>query len=366
MRASIHRPTQIQVDLQAISYNVEQVVSHLPHSSKVFAVVKANAYGHGAAAVAKTLVEQVDGFCVSNIDEALELRQIGIQQDILVLGVVPVSAVSLAKEENILLTVASAEWLNQVDEQDLSGLRAHIKVDSGMGRIGFRDSLAVNHAIEFLENNGALVEGIFTHFATADEKDETQFNEQLETFKNCLSELKKQPPLVHASNSATSIWHSETIFNMVRLGDIIYGLNPSGHELDLPYPVVPALRLVSEIVHIKQVPAGSLIGYGGTYESSADEYIATIPIGYADGYTRAMQGFRVLVDGKECPVVGRVSMDQTTIRLPQSYPLGTEVVLIGQSGQKEISAQDWADYIGTINYEVVCLLSDRIPRFYED
>lgn len=366
MRASMHRPTQIRVNLQAIVDNLQQVVAHLPLSTKVFAVVKANAYGHGVAEVAKTLEIKVDGFCVSNIDEAIELRQLGIQKDILVLGVVPVSALVLAQESDIIVTVASLEWLKEAETHNLSNLRVHIKVDSGMGRIGFRDTREIDSAIELLENKGALVEGIFTHFATADEKDDRQFNEQLAMFKTCLSKLKKQPPLVHASNSATSIWHSDTVFNMVRLGDILYGLNPSGRELGLPYPVVPALRLVSEIIHMKQVSAGSAIGYGGTYQSARDEYIATIPIGYADGYVRAMQGFHVLVDGNECPVVGRVSMDQTTIRLPKAYPLGTEVILIGLSGQKEISAQDWADYSGTINYEVVCLLSDRIPRFYEN
>lgn len=364
MRASIHRPTQIRVNLQAISNNLQQVVKQLPIATQVFAVVKANAYGHGVAAVAKTLASQVDGFCVSNIDEALELRQLGIQQEILVLGVVPVDALALAREKNIVLTVTSLEWLEMAKEFELSGLRFHIKMDSGMGRIGFRDSHAIDEAMDFLEEKGSTVEGIFTHFATADEKEVTQFEQQLSAFKICLSQLKKCPPMVHASNSATSIWHLDTVFNMVRLGNVLYGLNPSGRVLELPYPVTPALSLVSEIVHVKEVSAGSRIGYGGTYQASSDEYIATLPIGYADGYIRAMQDFHVLIDGQNCPIVGRVSMDQTTIRLPKAYPLGTEVVLIGQSGQKEISVQDWADYVGTINYEIVCLLSDRIPRLY--
>lgn len=363
MKASIHRPTRIEVDLSAISYNLQQVVSHLPHQTQVFAVVKADAYGHGLIPVAESLLNQVDGFCVSNIDEALELRQAGIQKDILVMGVVPASVLSLAVKENIILTVASQEWLDTVDSGDLKDLRLHIKVDTGMGRIGFQTSEAINHALSILRVYGTKIEGIFTHFATADQADERQFYEQLATFKRILSELVEIPSLVHASNSATSVWHADTVFNMVRLGDILYGLNPSGRELDLPYPIRPALSLVSELVHIKQLEAGRTIGYGATYTCPDTEYIGTVPIGYADGFIRRMQGFHVLVDGQSCPIVGRVSMDQITIRLPKSYPLGSKVTLIGQDRQAEISVQDWADYLSTINYEIVCLLSGRIPRY---
>ena len=365
MKASIHRPTYIEVDLSAISYNLGQVVAQLPAQTQVFAVVKANAYGHGVLPVAQTLLDQVDGFCVSNIDEALELRQAGIQKDILVLGVVPVQALPLALDENIILTITSQEWLEGVESSLLDGLRIHIKVDSGMGRLGFRDSGTINQVLSSLRFHSAKVEGIFTHFATADQADQAYFQGQLATFKQILSEIEELPELVHASNSATSIWHADTVFNMVRLGDILYGLNPSGRELALPFPIKPALKLVSELVQVKVLEGGSSIGYGATYTSSEEEIIATVPIGYADGLIRRMQNFQVLVEGHLCPIVGRVSMDQITIRLPKPYPLGTKVTLIGQDGATGISAQDWADYAGTINYEVVCLLSDRIPRLYK-
>ena len=364
MKASIHRPTRIEIDLPAISHNLKQVVRKLPEQTQVFAVVKANAYGHGVLPVVHTLLDQVDGFCVSNIDEALELRQAGVQKDILVLGVVPVTALSLALSENIILTITSQEWLDMVHTELLEGLRLHIKVDSGMGRIGFRESDAINEVLSFLRLHGARVEGIFTHFATADQADDTQFQEQLATFKQILSELEVVPEQVHASNSATSIWHADTVFNMVRLGDILYGLNPSGRDLELPFPVKPALSLVSELVQTKRLDAGSPIGYGATYVSSKEEFIGTVPIGYADGFIRRMQDFHVLVDGEYCPIVGRVSMDQITIRMPKAYPLGSKVTLIGQDGASAISTQDLADYLGTINYEIVCLLSDRIPRYY--
>ena len=186
----------------------------------------------------------------------------------------------------------------------------------------------------------------------------------MECFKGILAGLQEIPELVHASNSATTLWHAETIFNAVRMGDSMYGLNPSGQVLELPYELKPALTLESAIVHVKKVPAGACMGYGATYQTDSEQVIATLPIGYADGWTRDMQNFSVLVDGQLCPIVGRVSMDQITIRLPKLYPLGTKVTLIGSDGDKEITATDVAVYRGTINYEVVCLLSDRIPREY--
>ena len=367
MISSLHRPTLAKVDLSAISENIEQVVSHIPKKVKTFAVVKANAYGHGAVAVAKQVSEQVDGFCVSNLDEALELRQAGLEQPILILGVVLPDGVPLAIQENITLTVASLDWLEIAKEQglDLTGLTCHIKVDSGMGRIGVRCLEDADNLIAGLKSLGADVEGIFTHFATADEADDSKFKCQLAFFTNLVENLADRPRLVHASNSATSIWHAETVFNAVRLGVVIYGLNPSGSALNLPYKIRPALSLETALVHVKTLPAGQDVGYGATYTTTTDEVIGTIPIGYADGWTRDLQGFHVIVDGQFCPIVGRVSMDQITIRLPKVYPLGTPVTLIGENGRASITATEVAEKRGTINYEVLCLLSDRVPRSYE-
>ena len=184
-------------------------------------------------------------------------------------------------------------------------------------------------------------------------------------FKEWLDRLPKLPRWIHASNSATSIWHADTVFNMVRLGDVLYGLNPSGRTLDLPFKLQPALGLYSELVHVKQVEAGTFLGYGSTYQSSEIEWIGTIPVGYADGVVRRLQGFHVLVDGQYCEIIGRISMDQMTIRLPKSYQVGTKVTLIGREEDKEITVQEWADYVGTINYEIVCLLTDRLPRKHQ-
>lgn len=366
MKASKHRPTVARVDLDAIAFNVQQVSEHISSQALKYAVVKANAYGHGVVAVTKKLAPQVDGFCVSNMDEALEIREEGLQHPILILGVVPSETVNLAKENDIRLTVASLAWLEQLlgQEVDLSGLKVHIKVDSGMGRIGFRRIEEIKEAERLLLAAGAEIEGIFTHFATADEADDRKFQAQYQFFKEVLAALETLPPIVHASNSATSLWHADTIFTAVRLGDVMYGLNPSGSVLALPYEIKPALSLVSELVHVKQLEAGQDIGYGATYTTEEPQWIGTIPIGYADGWIREMQNFHVLIKGDYCPIVGRVSMDQITVRLPEELPLGTKVTLIGREGEKEITATEVADYRGTINYEVVCLLSDRIPRDY--
>jgi len=356
MKASPHRPTKALIHLGAIRQNIQQMGSHIPQGTLKFAVVKANAYGHGAVAVATAIQDDVDGFCVSNIDEAIELRQAGLRKKILILGVSDIEAVALAKEYDITLTVAGLEWIQALldQESDLTGLTVHLKIDSGMGRIGFREVDEADQAQDLLKQKGAFVEGIFTHFATADEESDDYFNAQLERFKTILESMKGLPDLVHASNSATTLWH----------GDAMYGLNPSGEVLDLPYDLIPALTLESALVHVKTVSAGACMGYGATYQADSEQVIATVPIGYADGWTRNMQNFSVLVDGQACPIVGRVSMDQITIRLPKLYPLGTKVTLIGSNRGKEITATQVATYRGTINYEVVCLLSDRIPREY--
>ena len=366
MKTSPHRPTKALINLEAICYNIQQMGAHIPKDTLKWAVVKANAYGHGAIAVARAIQDDVDGFCVSNIDEAIELRQAGIAKKILILGVSEVESFSLAKDFDITLTVAGLEWIENLlaTESDLSGLTVHLKIDSGMGRIGFRSASEAEQAQAMLKNHGVSVEGIFTHFATADEESDTYFKQQLEYFKGILDDLQEVPKFVHASNSATTLWHAETIFNAVRMGDSMYGLNPSGQVLELPYELKPALTLETAIVHVKTVEVGACMGYGATYQADSEQVIATLPIGYADGWTRDMQNFSVLVDGQLCPIVGRVSMDQITIRLPKLYPLGTKVTLIGSDGDKEITATDVAVYRGTINYEVVCLLSDRIPREY--
>lgn len=372
MVASIHRPTRIIVHNDAIIQNVANEIKRLPQGRELFAVVKANGYGHGAVAVAKAAkAGGATGFCVATIDEGIELREAGFTEPILILGVVAVIYLPLVTEYRLAFPVNSQDWLNQAREYltktDLSApLLAHLKVDTGMGRIGFRTKAEVLTAVTDLQSLPHMVfEGIFTHFATADEADDQYYREQHARFKEILESLAEKPRYVHVSNSATALWHEEELGNMVRYGVALYGLNPSGHALPESYPLRPALEFVSELVQVKEVPAGTKIGYGATYTASETEWIGTVPVGYADGWIRKMSGFSVLVAGQYCEIVGRVCMDQFMIRLPKHFAEGTKVTLVGKNQDNEITLQDVADHLDTIHYEVACLLSERIPRDYQ-
>ncbi|GAA3018138.1 alanine racemase [Tetragenococcus solitarius] len=367
MTTSYHRPTKAVVDLDAIRQNIAQEKKR--HADKeIFAVVKADGYGHGAIPVAKAALQAgVQGLCTATLDEALELRHSGFTQPILILGLIAPADAKLAAVYNLSVPVAEISWLKEAASYLANTslvLRIHIKADTGMGRIGFLSSEEVNQAIKVIEKNEHFHwEGIFTHFSTADQADTQYFQAQSQCFNEILASLPYQPKYIHTANSATAMWHHD-VGNMVRLGIAMYGLNPSGTALKPTYPLQPALSLVSEIVQTKKLPKGYGIGYGKTYETSQEEWIATIPIGYADGYTRRMQGFHVLIEEEACEVVGRVCMDQIMVRLPRKIAEGTKVTLVGKQGTKEITLQDVATYEGTINYEVACLISRRVPREY--
>lgn len=373
MVESLHRPTRIIVHNDAIRQNIKQEIDRMPAGRELFAVVKANGYGHGAVATAKAaLTGGAHGFCVATVDEGIELREAGFTEPILILGVVDVVDLPLVAELQLAFPVASQQWLQKAraylsEVQVATPLLVHLKVDSGMGRIGFRSSEAVLAALtEINEEPQMVFEGIFTHFATADEVDTGYYDEQNRRFNKILQQLPCQPRYVHVSNSATALWHDQPVGNMIRFGVAMYGLNPSGHTLPEAYPLRPALELVSRLVQVKHLAAGEGIGYGETYITETDEWIGTVPIGYADGWIRKMQGFKVLVEGQFCEIVGRVCMDQIMIRLPKEFSEGTTVTLIGKNGSQEITLQDVADQQETIHYEVACLLSGRIPREYTD
>ncbi|XEO93702.1 alanine racemase [Latilactobacillus sakei] len=368
------RPTRILVDQNAIYENIQNELKHLEGTDTViFPVLKANAYGHGLIPVAEVAqAAGASGFCVALLDEALALRQANFTEPILVLGITQPSEIELAAANQISLTVGSLEWLQEAAEiaqrvPYFHPLHIHLGIDSGMGRIGFRDEAELLAADAFMKAHPEYFdfEGVFTHFATADDPDDTYFKEQSARFNQLVAVLPKKPRFVHVSNSATSLWHAACNGNVIRMGISLYGLNPSGAAIpDLPYPLKPALGIESELVFVKQVAAGSKIGYGATYEASEGEWIGTIPMGYADGWLRRMSGSTVLVDGQRCEIVGRICMDQMMIRLPKRYPVGTKVVFVGKSGDDEITLQELAEYADTIHYEIICDLSDRIPRVY--
>ncbi|BCA86557.1 alanine racemase [Enterococcus saigonensis] len=370
MVTSIHRPTKAIINLSAIAQNIKNVLQQLPKGTNLFAVVKADGYGHGAVAVANAAIKGgATGFCVATIDEGIELRESGITQPILILGVVDIAYLHLLSEYDLSFPVATLAWLEKAAlvlqaEQLPHPLKVHLKVDTGMGRIGFLNSEAVNQAVHLMEAIPQMQwEGIFTHFATADQADKDYYEIQKKRFLTVLEQLPYQPLFVHDSNSATALWH-EPIGNLVRYGIALYGLNPSGKALVEPYELTAALELVSELVQVKQVPKGYGIGYGETYITSKSEWIGTVPIGYADGWLRKLQGFNVLVNGKFCEIVGRVCMDQIMIRLPYEMSVGTKVTLIGKNGNNEITLQQVAEKLETIHYEVACGISPRVPREY--
>lgn len=371
MISGTHRPAQIIIDRQAIKTNIQTAIAHLPAHTELWAVVKANAYGHGLLQVAATASHAgATGFCVAILDEALALRQAGFTEPILVLGITSPEYASLAATQTISLTVGSQAWLTAALAQlakapAANPLKIHFAVDSGMGRIGFREPTALAMAEKMVRQHSQLeLTGLYTHFATADEADSAYFKQQVHHFKQFKKALKTLPRYVHVANSATSLWHQACAGNLVRLGVALYGLNPSGSDQALPYPLQPAMNLETELVFVKQVAAGSRIGYGATYQASQTEWIGTVPLGYADGWQRRLQGFHVLVAGQFCEIVGRICMDQFMIRLPQKFPVGTKVTLIGQNGGQTISLQDVANFAKTIHYEIACNFTDRLPRVY--
>src|SRR5690606_32543393 len=243
----------------------------------------------------------------------------------------------------------------------------HIKVDTGMGRIGVQTEEELFELLTELNLSDSFIfEGIFTHFAKADSKDTEYYQTQLERFLRTLEVVKEKPRWIHASNSAASLLHETGQFNLARIGIAMYGLTPSPEIADiLPVKLQGALSLHSTLIHVKKVPKGANISYGCTYEAEEEEWIGTIPIGYADGWIRALQGQEVLVNGLRAPIVGRICMDQCMVKLPGKMPIGTKVTLIGKSGHEEITVDEIAKKLGTINYEVACMISSRIPRIYK-
>ena len=373
MVPGIHRPAAVYIDLAAIRQNIKEEIKHLRPDQKLFAVVKANAYGHGAVRVAQEAVKVgVSGFCVAILDEALELRRAGIIQPILVLGVTPVKYASLAAVNGVSLTVPNLKWL-QDSEAELSQnhlqLKIHLAVDSGMGRIGFSEDHEFIAANDFLLNNPNFnVEGMFTHFASADSNDDSYFLNQVDRFAHFKKLLKLKPRWIHVDNTAASVFNKKVHSDLVRFGIGIYGLNPSsnpaGPDLKTAIKLKPAMSFVSELVQVHTIHKGQGVGYGSTYIADQDEIIGTVPVGYADGFIRKFQGFKIKVGSEYCHIVGRVCMDQLMVKLPCEMAVGTKVILISNDPDAPNSIKKAADYVDSIHYEVACLLDDRLPRKY--
>ncbi len=360
--------TWLEVDLNAIKHNVAEVIKMT--GREVMAVIKANGYGHGMRPIAQACVAGGATWCgVARIEEALALRRAGISSRILVLGFTPASKIPDAIEHNITIALFNSELTQTyLDYVRIHGgvLRAHVKVETGMGRLGMPIEV-VPPFLRALQNSPILVEGIFTHFARADEPESDSTPEQIRKFEALLAELTPQglkPFYVHAANSAAVLNFPASYYDLTRPGDLLLGMNPMT-DRELPPQFRPALTWKARLISVRTFPPGHGISYGSKYVTTKEERIGVIPIGYGDGFRR-VDGQQVLVGGKRVNIVGRVCMDQCMLQLDDvpEAKVGDEIVLVGRQGQEFISIDEVAKRWDTINYEVVCGLAERLPRIY--
>ena len=356
------------VNLAALSHNLAQVRAHIPADTDVLVAVKANGYGHGALPVAKHLQTQgVTWFGVATAREALELRSNGVTANILIFSPVYEQVAELI-EANVSLCIANEESLNAVVKTGLAAqARSHLKVDTGMGRLGRppADSLIL---AERLDKLGALA-GVWTHFAASDEPDRAFTKEQLEKFAEFRGELAQatiNPGLIHAANSAATFAYPESHFDMVRPGIALYGYHSSSQIERLEPKLRPALTLSAPITFIKRVRAGTPISYGTLWRAPQDTTVATVRIGYADGYPRLLTGKAdVLIQGQRCPVVGRICMDQLMVDVGDlEAKVGERATLIDAEKANQLDAESVARNIGTISYELLTSIAPRVARVY--
>jgi alanine racemase len=375
------RTTWIEVSRRALRNNVAQLRQLAP-SAPLMAVVKANAYGHGAVPAALVLEKAgVHSFAVACLGEAIELRNGGITRPILVLGYTPGWQAAAALAANVTLTVFDAETAEELHAVAASAnqqgpLTVHIKVNTGMNRLGVRPQDTADLLGKLRALRGLHIEGIFTHFATSDEIDKGYAQLQFARFAELLAQLtaaRLRPPIAHAANSAALLTMPHTHLDLVRSGIALYGLDPDMEQCRLPSGFQPALSWKAVVTHVATLEAGEPVSYGREFTATAPMRVGVIPVGYADGFPRKPHTWGgVLIRGRSAPIVGRVCMDQTVVDVTrieaESGPLyqGEEVVLIGRQGDTQLSAETVSERIGTNNYDVVSRILARVPRVYVD
>ena len=371
---SENRPSWAEIDLDRLADNLHSIKDFV--GTEIMAVVKADAYGHGAVACAKRLArEGVEWFAVATLEEAVELRQAGISARILVLGGL------FPEQERIFLNfdltpqvidIAQAEAMNTEAAMHGSIARIHLKLDTGMNRVGVREEEWQNAAVRLSELANVEVEGLMTHFAVAEKVSETEFTErQIAEFGHAVEIFQRaghRPKYLDMANSPGAVMHPLSRSRLVRIGGLLFGLAEDVIKESVRRPQVkPLMGLFSRIALVKKVPKGETIGYGRTFETKQDSIIATIPIGYNDGYRRALSNkAHAIVNGKKAPVAGRISMDWTTIDVTYcgDVKVGDKATLIGCDGDQQVSAIDIAEICDTISYEITCGIGVRIPRIY--
>jgi len=372
-----HKRAWADIHLSALEKNINTIKEKLSPSTEIMAVVKADAYGHGENEVIRRLYSAgIRYYAVSNLDEAISVREICSDCDILILGYTPPEYADELIRYNIIQCIVSEEYAHELDKNAESPVRCHIKLDTGMGRIGlkFRTvSECAECARRIISLKNIKAEGLFTHFAVADSDDEDcvkYTDAQADFIKGVYSELAAggiKLRHVHFLNSAGAGYHCDGASTLARIGITMYGLYPN-YPLPLPYEVEPVLELRAVISYVKEVEEGDCISYGRTYRAAEKRKIATVTVGYADGYSRLLSSKgQVLLKGVRCSIVGRVCMDQMMIDVTELDDVkpGDVVTLIGKDGDDEISADELASWYGTIGYEVVCGISKRVPRIYK-
>lgn len=366
------RPVWVEVDLSVIRANV-RILQRLSRSEAFMAVVKANAYGHGAVPVARAALEAGAGWLgVATLGEALELRQAGLTAPLLILGHTPADQAPVVVAHDLSQAVYDLHTgtaFGRAGRAAGRSARVHLKVDTGMGRLGVLPTAAgVDLARELSAIEGLSLEGVFTHFAAADAADKTVARRQFGLFQGFLRQTEDIGwRWRHCANSAAILDLPETHLDMVRAGISLYGLRPSA-ETGWPDGLKPALAWKAKLAQVKRVPAGTTVSYGCEFSAPTEGTVLTLPLGYADGYRRGYSGAGVVVKGKRLQVIGRVCMDQTMVwdgeAGPGDYAVGDDAALIGSQGRSTITADDLARHAGTINYEVLTAISGRVPRVY--
>ncbi|WP_246131941.1 alanine racemase [Paenibacillus hemerocallicola] len=366
--------TWSEIRLDRLKDNIREIRHRIPAGCAFMAVLKADGYGHGLLQTARAaLAGGADAVAVGTLREALLLRKGSIGGPILALTPCDPSEADIAAENGISLPVFQEEWFKEMRrcKTTRKRLRVHLKIDTGMGRFGVRDENELERIIPLLRANDIVVEGVYTHLATANQADESFVREQLRRFREMHRRLREAGfvhPIAHCANSAAALRFPELALDMVRVGASLFGIVPVDGDAakTIDIRLMQTFSVHSRIVHVKRLRKGESVGYDKTYTAPEDEWIATLPIGYADGLSRACKGMSLLVDGQWAPIAGNVCMNQVMVRLPAYYPNGTRVTLLGENGGQTISLERMAEAIGTIPQEVLTLLGARIPRVYTE
>nr|WP_320048532.1 alanine racemase [uncultured Desulfuromonas sp.] len=366
-----HRPTHVAIDLNALRHNYHVLRSHMRPDWRLLAVVKADAYGHGAVPIAKTLEQAgVDLFGVAIVEEGLELRAAGISRPVLMLGGPWPGQERIVVEHDLHVAVFEIEQLQRLEHAAVQADKpcfCHLKIDSGMGRLGVRDEQLDDILQVFLDSDRLKLAGMMTHFALADCPDHPLTGQQQDHFKRALAKVRSaglEPQYIHSANSAATFSAVNGGCNLVRPGIALYGGQPFE---DRTLPLKPVMSFQTEIAHLKHLPTGSGVSYGHRFVAQRPSVIAAIPVGYADGYNRLLSNCgTALVQGREVRVAGTVCMDWTLLDVTDvpDVQCGDTVTLLGCDGEQCVLAEQWAEKIGTISYEVFCQISKRVPRHY--